>query len=75
MSTNAKMKFILELLIVSLLSSLILGMLYNKKYEVCAGFQTQVDAMKAYQNGATQLDRDNDGHPCENLAMTKKYYK
>lgn len=33
----------------------------------CADFQFQQDAQAAYNNGARQLDGDNDGIACENL--------
>lgn len=66
---SPKMKFLIELLIVGLFSALLLGILYNKKYEVCRDFKTQAEAMQAYQAGAKQLDRDMDGHPCENLPI------
>lgn len=72
-----KIKFFLEILIVSLLSALLLGIMYNKEYEVCANYETQAEAMKAYLHGARQLDRDKDGFPCEGLPVQKiiRYYK
>lgn len=33
----------------------------------CADFTTQIDAQKAYENGAKYLDSDNDGVACESL--------
>lgn len=77
MKSNTRVQFFFHFLFVGLFSALLLGLLYNKEYEVCENYDTQPEAQKAYQKGAKQLDGDNDKVACENLPVKKivKYYK
>lgn len=69
MTHGDKIKFIIGLILINIISALFVGFLYNNyvSKKRCSDFRSQDEAQEAYVNGALQLDGDNDSWACENL--------